>query len=124
MGLDALASMGAFYFNKEQYEKALAVARCVLAFRDTPADQRLFAAAAHKCGTDDEALAAYEKCLPAFPNDLYVIVNCAELSLDHLKTARAAQLLKLALELDPQATHPAGVLARVLIMKAAQRLAQ
>lgn len=123
-GLDALASMGAFYFNKGDFEKALAVARCVLAFRDTPADQRLFAAAAHKNGDDDEALVAYEKCLPAFANDLHVIVNLAELSLNHLKPGRAAELLQRALELDPTASHPAGIRARALIMQTAQRLAR
>jgi len=123
-GLDALASMGAFYFNKGDYDKALAVAHCVIAFRDTPADQRLLAAAAHQCGEDEEALAAYEKCLPAFANDLHVVVNLAELSLNHLKPARAAELLKHALELDPKAAHPAGIRARALIMTTAQRLAR
>jgi cytochrome c-type biogenesis protein CcmH/NrfG len=52
------------------------------------------------------------------PDDLFVVVNLAELYLNTLRIEPAAELLQRALKLDPDMKHPAGVRARVLIMKA------
>lgn len=114
-----LISLGRSYLKAGHHRQALVMLRRARAQdRKAPEVYRWLGAAAQGCEEDEEAIAAYERALLDAPDDLEVVVNLAELYLNRLVIKRAADLLKRALELDPKVSHPAGVRARVLIMKA------
>jgi tetratricopeptide (TPR) repeat protein len=114
-----LVSLGRSYLKAGQAKEALLALRRARALDPTsPLADRWLGAAAQQCEEDEEAIAAYERALARAPDDLEVTVNLAELYLNRLVIQRAAILLERALALDPKISHPAGMRARVLIMKA------
>ena len=121
--LKGLVSVGRSYLQAGKAQEALATFRYAIAQHGpSPLIDRWLGSAAQLCEEDEEAIAAYERALKAAPDDLEVTVNLAELYLNRVKITEAAALLKRALALDPKITHPAGVRARVLIMKAKKQL--
>ncbi|MCC6808718.1 MAG: tetratricopeptide repeat protein [Deltaproteobacteria bacterium] len=114
-----LVSLGRSYLQAGDAKAALATFRYAQQkLGNRPAMDRWLGAAAQQCEEDDEAIAAYERALVTAPDDLEVTVNLAELYLNRLVIDRAAKLLEKALALDPKIAHPAGMRARILIMKA------
>lgn len=114
-----LVSLGRSYLKAGQPKEALLTLRQARALdpKSTLAD-RWLGAAAQQCEEDEEAIAAYERALQHDEKDLEVTVNLAELYLNRLVIKRASVLLERALALDPKISNPAGLRARVLIMKA------
>jgi cytochrome c-type biogenesis protein CcmH/NrfG len=112
-------SLGRSYLKAGRAKEALLTLRQARrADPSSPRIDRWLGAAAQQCEEDDEAIAAYERALAQKADDLEVVVNLAELYLNRVQVKKAAVLLERALQLDPQVKHPAGVRARVLIMKA------
>ncbi len=114
-----LVSLGRTYLKAGQARAALLTLRRARAFDPTsPLCDRWLGAAAQQCEEDEEAIAAYERALAHDPKDLEVTVNLAELYLNRLVIQRASALLAHALALDPEIAKPAGLRARVLVMRA------
>jgi tetratricopeptide (TPR) repeat protein len=120
---EGLVALGRSYLKAGLAAEALAAFRYTrLAHGDSRVLDRWLGAAAQQCEEDEEAIAAYERALGSDANDIEVTVNLAELYLNQLAIEKAATLLKRALELDPKIQHPAGVRARVLIMKTKKQI--
>jgi Flp pilus assembly protein TadD len=117
----AYIALGRGYFDNGQFQAALATLRFASARCGAhPELDRWLGAAAQKCDDDDLAMHAYTRALEATPNDVQVVVNLAELYLSSLRLDAARGLLERAVALDPDLRHPAGIRARMLIMKTRQ----
>ncbi len=116
---DGWIALGRAYFEAQRYDAARATLKFASQrFGAHPELDRWLGAAAQKCDDEDTAMRAYARVLEARPDDLQVVVNLAEIYLNTLRIEPAAQLLERALALDPEIKQPAGMRARVLIMKA------
>ncbi len=104
-------------------EALLTLRQARVADPTSPLVDRWLGSAALRCAEENEAIEAYERALAHDPDDLEVVVNLAELYLNRVVIAKAAALLERALQLDPKVAHPAGIRARVLIMRAKKQVA-
>jgi Tfp pilus assembly protein PilF len=116
--LEALIQRATYEFRRGEFERARMLAKYLRDVENSPEGTRIFALTSHQLGDEDAAWVDYPAAYEAFPRDLNVIVGYAELCISRVELQRAHDLLKSALELDPEARHPAGAKARVLILRA------
>lgn len=109
--------------REEDAAGALAVLRLLRELSPEDAEvAMLHGVAAQRCHHAREAIAAYEACLPTYGDDLHVVVNLAEMHLHELSVGRATELIRRAMALDPNITHPMGYRARVIAMRAKEQI--
>jgi Tfp pilus assembly protein PilF len=116
--IDALAQRATFEFRRGQFERARMLGKYLHDVERAPEGTKILAIASHQLGDEDAAWLHYPAALEAYPADLNVIVGFAELCLNRIELTRARELLERALELDPEARHPSGAKARLLILRA------
>ncbi len=116
--IEALIQRATFEFRRGEHERARMLAKYLRDVEHSPDGTRIYALTSHQLGDEDSAWADYPAAYEAFPRDLNVIVGYAELCLNRIELDRAHELLTRALELDPEARHPAGAKARLLIVRA------
>lgn len=116
--LDALIQRATYEFRRGEHERARMLGKYLRDVESSPEGTRIYALCAHQLGDEDAAWQNYPSALEAFPRDLNLIVGYAELCINRIELEKAHELLKTALELDPEARHPAGAKARILIIKA------
>ena len=118
--IEALAQRATYEFRHGQFERARMLGKYLHDVEGSPEGAKILAIASHQLGDEDAAWQHYPTAYEAFPKDLNVIVGFAELCLNRIELEKAKELLQLALELDPEARHPSGAKARLLIMRAEQ----
>jgi Tfp pilus assembly protein PilF len=116
--LEALIQRATYEFRRGEHERARMLGKYLRDVESSPEGTRIYALCAHQLGDEDGAWANYPAALEAFPRDLNLIVGYAELCINRIELEKAHGLLTTALELDPEARHPAGAKARILILKA------
>jgi uncharacterized protein HemY len=116
--IEALAQRATYEFRRGQFERARMLGKYLHDVEKSPEGTRILAIASHQLGDEDSAWRYYPEAYAAFADDLNVIVGYAELCLNRIELERAKELLERALQLDPDARHPSGAKARLLIMRA------
>lgn len=119
----ALVTRASYEFRRGEFERARMLGKYLRDVERSPEGIKILAIASHQLGDEDTAWAHYPAALEAFPGDLNVVVGFAELCLQRIELDKAHGLLRHALELDPEARHPAGAKARLLIMRADKQAA-
>ena len=120
--MEHVAALTERHLRERRPKQALVLARCLVKKRNTLAHRRLLASAAQQCGELALAARLWRSCRHDDPTNLYFLVNHAECELLLLHYASALPLLEEALARDPTSQHPAGVRARVLILKTQKKL--
>jgi Tfp pilus assembly protein PilF len=117
--IDGLLARAFFEYRRSDFKRARSMAQYLTTVYQVPEAYKIMAICAHKLGDEDAALQSYRQAIDITPDDLELRVGCGELCLGHHLFDEASKHLKRALELDPEARHPQGARARVLIAKAA-----
>ncbi len=78
---------------------------------------RLLAVSAHVAGDRERAASTYPRAREAFPAVVDLMSGFGELCLQRAQYDEAARWLRASIEADPEARHPAGSRARLLVAK-------